>query len=135
MRKHRLIRRSTITLLGPMLLASALLSSSASAWESLRCGNRLVGLGDALYRVRAICGDPDHIESYVEYRTERYRVRTQCQPGSSGRQVCGDVWAERTVEVPMDRLTYDFGRSRFLNFLLFERSTLIRIESGGYGVK
>jgi len=118
-----------------LMLAAGLLSSSASAWPSLRCGSKLVSKGDALYRVRATCGEPDQMESYVEYRTERYRVRVDCQRTKGGQDICQEVWSERTVEVPIDRLTYDFGRNRFVSYLMFEFGNLVRVDSGSYGVK
>lgn len=117
------------------LLAAVLVSSAAIAWPSMRCGNRLVSKGDALYAVRATCGEPDHAERYVEYRTERYRVRVDCQRSKNGQDVCSEVWSERTVEVPIDRLTYDFGRNRFVSYLMFEFGSLVRVDSGSYGVK
>lgn len=118
-----------------LMLAAALVSSSAGAWSSMRCGNKLVSTGDPIYQVRATCGEPDHQESYVEYRAERYRVRVDCQRDRSGRDICNEVWSERTIEVPIHRLTYDFGRNRFVNYLLFEFGTLVRVDSGSYGVK
>jgi hypothetical protein len=118
-----------------LVLAAVLVTSAASAWSSMRCGSKLVSLGDPMYAVRAICGEPDHVESYVEYRTERYRVRTSCQKGKSGQDVCSDVIGERTVEVPIHRLTYDFGRNRFISYLRFEFQSLVLVESGSYGVK
>ena len=111
------------------------MTSGASAWSSMRCGSRLVSLGDPLYEVRATCGEPDHVETYVEYRTERYRVRLDCQRDKGGQQVCSEVIGERTVEVPIHRLTYDFGRNRFVSYLRFEFGNLMLVESGSYGVK
>lgn len=118
-----------------LVLAAALVTSAAGAWSSMRCGSKLVSLGDPLYAVRATCGEPDHVESYVEYRTERYRVRTSCQKSKSGQDVCNDVISERTVEVPIHRLTYDFGRNRFVSYLRFEFQSLVAVDSGSYGVK
>lgn len=118
-----------------LVFAAALTSASASAWSSMRCGNRLVSKGDALYEVRATCGEPDQMDNYVEFRTERYRVRLDCRRSTSGQEICSEVWSERTVEVPIHRLTYDFGRNRFVSHLRFEFGSLVLVESGGYGVK
>jgi hypothetical protein len=106
----------------------------ARAWDSMRCGNRLVDVGDALYHVKALCGEPDQIDQSVEFRTVRQRVRTSCRTEKQG-QVCSDVFNERTIEVPVHRLTYDFGRNRFVHILRFEFSRLVDVESGSYGVK
>jgi Protein of unknown function (DUF2845) len=109
-------------------------TQNASAWETMRCGNRLVDVGDPLYRVKEICGPPDQEDASVEYHTVRQRVRTTCRMQGSQR-VCNDVYAEHTVEVPIHRLTYDFGRNRFVHYLRFEHTRLVSVESGDYGVK
>jgi hypothetical protein len=120
-----------------LLFAATLASSSTSAteWSSMRCGNKLVSTGDPLYRVRTLCGEPDQMQSYVEFRTQRYRVRTECRKAASGQNVCEEVWSERTIEVPIDRLTYDFGPNKFVSYLMFEYGSLVRVDSGSYGVK
>jgi hypothetical protein len=116
------------------LAASLLVPTRAEAWDSMRCGTRLVDKGDPLYKVKALCGDPDHEEATVEYRTVRERIRGPCQTDGQGRRVCADVFQERTIEVPVNLLIYDFGRNQFVNHLRFEFSRLVDIQSGDYGV-
>ena len=110
-------------------LALFTLSASDARADSLSCNGRIVATGDSAYQVRAVCGDPDAVNRRVELRTARQRVLVPC-----GGQRC---WAEveRSVEVTIEEWTYDFGRTRFMQFLLFEDGKLARIESGGYGHK
>ncbi len=129
--RTRLLRAGSIT--AGLVVASWL--SQAEAFSSMRCGNKLVSVGDSLYEVRATCGEPDQLDAYVEYRTVRERVRRVCTRDSSGESSCQDVWAERTVEVQMHKALYDFGRNRFIHYLLFEQGRLASVESGGYGKK
>jgi len=117
------------------LSACFFISSRAEAWDTMRCGNRLVDRGDPLYKVKALCGEPDHQQSTVEYRTVRQRVRGPCHTDRQGNRICSDAFQERTIEVPVDLLIYDFGRNQFVNHLRFEFSELIDIQSGDYGVK
>jgi hypothetical protein len=115
-------------------LALGLVSGDAEAWSSMRCGNDLVTVGDTLYEVRATCGEPDQLDAYVEYRTVRQRER-HCSRDDDGEMRCRDVIVERTIEVPMHRATYDFGRNRFINYLTFERGQLRHVATGSYGKK
>jgi Protein of unknown function (DUF2845) len=107
---------------------------SAQAWSTMRCGNRLVEVGDPLYKVKEVCGQPDQEDVSVTYRTMRHRVGATCRV-VQGRQHCQDIYSEHTVEVPVHQLTYDFGRNRFVHYLRFESGRLVTVESGDYGVK
>jgi hypothetical protein len=69
----------------------------------------------------------------LEYRTVRRHVSGSCRDGSS-KVHCGAV-EERTVEVIIDEWVYDFGSNRFVQHVLFEHGTLVRVISGSYGHK
>lgn len=49
-------------------LTGVLATSPADAATSLRCGNRLVSLGDSALRLRARCGEPDEIQAFTDVR-------------------------------------------------------------------
>ena len=42
---------------------------------------------------------------------------------------------ERTVEVVIERWTYDFGSNRLVHYLRFEEDELVDVKVGGYGDK
>lgn len=121
----------------PMLVVAALVAltaGSASAWSTMRCGNRLIDLGDPLYKVKHLCGEPAQEDTSVEYRIGS-RVLRGCSKDSGGRIWCGGSAVEGVVEIPIHHLIYDFGRNRFVFHLLFEGSRLTALETGDYGVK
>lgn len=112
---------------------AAMTASAVASADSLRCGNRLASSGDSLYQVRAVCGEPDAADRRVEVRTIRQKVRGPCFQ-REGRLVCEHV-EERSVEVVIDEWTYDFGSQKFVRFLTFEDGKLVRVNTGGYGMK
>jgi hypothetical protein len=84
-------------------------------------------VGASTHEVRTRCREPDEARSTVEVRTIRERV----QRWTNG--VAHDVTVERTVEIPIDEWTYDFGRTRFLQFLRFEHGRLLSVGEGSKG--
>ena len=114
-------------------IAAIFLGASAHA-DGLRCGDKLASVGSSLYEVRAICGEPDDAQHSVESRTIERRVAVPCPPGSE-RRLCETV-IYQTVEVSIDRWTYDFGSNRFIDFAHFEQGVLITVTNNGtYGHK
>ena len=111
-----------------MLAAGA---ASAASTGGLRCGTKLVSLGDTQYDVQATCGVPDSRQQRTEVRTVRRQVRVPC----ADRRAWCSATVEDTVEVPIEEWIYDFGRQRFLQHLLFEQGRLVHVESGQRGYK
>ncbi len=77
--------------------------------------------------VRNRCREPDDARTTVEFRTIREKVRRWVDG------IAQEVTVERTVEVPIEEWTYDFGRNRFVHFLHFEQGRLISVREGGKG--
>lgn len=80
------------------------------AQDTLRCGNRLVEVGDIAAKVRAVCGPPTYVDvwTYAVPRPLRYVADAE-------------EW------------TYNFGPNRLLQILRFRDGRLQRIRSDGYG--
>jgi Protein of unknown function (DUF2845) len=116
---------------GVLLGVAATLVGSPSRAEGLRCGDRLASTGSSLYEVHATCGDPDDAQHSVETRIVRRRVLVPC---GNERRLC-EVVLEQTIEVAVDRWTYDFGSNRFIEFASFEQGVLVGVSDGGYGHK
>jgi hypothetical protein len=97
--------------------------------DSLRCQNRIIMLGNSMYDVQALCGPPDFTDRRVQQRTA-VRPNRFCPAGAR----CPGGILE-TVEVTIDEWTYDFGRNRFVHYLLFEDGLLVSVRQGSYGHK
>jgi uncharacterized membrane protein len=119
---------------GSVLFAlSCLCFVDSARADSLSCNDRIVSSGDSRYRVRSICGDPDDAWQRVEYRTMSGRVVGPCYRVNS--KIRCKHTEEHVIEYVIDVWTYDFGKSRFVQYLTFEQGQLVRVESGSYGHK
>jgi len=108
-------------------VATTLASAPAPA-EGLRCGDRLASAGSSLYQVRATCGEPDDAEHTTESRTISHRTFVPCASNAAKR--C-EVSSEQTVEIAIDRWTYDFGSNRFIEYARFEQGVLVNVTNNG----
>lgn len=115
---HRALVVAALLLSAPLIFAS-----TASA---MRCGNRLVVVGDASARVRGLCGEPAEITERVVERSRQVYVR-----GPNGSLIGDRV----SVSVVVQRWVYDFGPQRFMRELVFEDGRLVQINTLGYGTE
>ena len=99
-------------------LLTLMLATVSSQAHALRCGTKLVTLGDRKHEVVRICGDPSYTDSFdkpiVAYGYSGYHPQTTQRV---------DVW------------TYNFGQNRFMQELIFEGGVLRRINQLGYGYR
>ncbi len=88
---------------------------------ALKCGNRLVGIGDGKVKVFLRCGEPD----FKETRERRTPINCLIDRYSYNFQICRvkiiDVW------------TYNFGSTRFMRELAFIDGVLEDIKLLEYG--
>ena len=94
-----------------VFMLSLVLAAPAWAADSLRCGSRLVTLGDSKVRVLDVCGEP--------LAREVVGSRTLHQ-GTRG------FFLESTEVV--ERWTYDAGLTHFRRELTFSGGRLVEIE-------
>jgi len=101
---------------GAATLLALLHGGAAASSESMKCGNRLVSIGDNKAEVFIKCGAPvwqdDWADELIEHR--------------------GDL-GERFVTTERERWIYNFGANSFLRFLLFENGRLVEIATGERG--
>ena len=102
---------------------------AAHADFGLRCGTRLVSVGDSSFQVKSLCGTPDDVQQRTEVRTVRRAVSVPCSVGYCQSMV------EDTIQVQIEEWTYDFGPQRFIQFLTFANGKLQVVTSGPYGRK
>ncbi|MGH8547819.1 MAG: DUF2845 domain-containing protein [Methylococcales bacterium] len=94
-----------------LLVLFCLLLAAGPAF-ALRCGNKIVAIGDRFHRVQRLCGDPAFVDTYD-------------QPilvyGFAQGYNHFDVW------------TYNFGPNRFMQELIFQNGALRFINQLHYG--
>jgi hypothetical protein len=88
---------------------------------ALRCGNRLVDVGDGQATVLRKCGEPATREWRVIYRPQLVSDPVTGFPRTEYVPVEIEVWL------------YNFGPQRFMQELSFEAGRLITIEPLEYG--
>ena len=103
-------------------LILCLLAAGPAAAETMRCGDDLIGEGDALARVLRLCGEPVDIQRSVELREPTYWIGGRLVRAAGG-------WRE----VPIETWTYNFGPNSFMRRLRFEDGAVVEIETLGYG--
>jgi hypothetical protein len=109
---------------GLALLALLALALPAAAQDSMRCGSRLVSVGDGKDKVRTLCGEPTDVAFVGTMGRRAYPGQ-----GSYDYSYFGPAW----VEVPVEVWTYNFGSARLLRKLRFVGDELVEIRTDGHG--
>lgn len=112
----------SLSLFAVLLIASAF-SPNARA-DAMRCGNRLVTLGDTRAEVRSLCGEPTDVETRAILRRPTYWL--------DGRIV---YYGDGYVEVPVEIWLYNFGPYKLQRVVRFIDGRVDEIETLGYGYR
>lgn len=105
---------------GFLLLAPALaLAVPAGADDSLDCGGGIVSVGDSKIDLLGKCGPPS-LQEVLDYSLA---VLQRYGPAGPGRRASAVV----------ERWTYNFGSSRFLQFVTLDAGKIVSIKRGSYG--
>ena len=115
---HRLLLAAAI------FLPAAMHAGAASA-QSLNCGGRLFGVGDAKLSVLQVCGEPLLKEAVCVPRQEMVWVAS-IYPGAPAQQVLTQQC------VPMEEWTYHRGQGNFMSIARFYNGA---IESARDGIR
>ena len=116
-----------------LTVAMGLFLANVSHADALRCGTKLVYVGDSPYTVKSTCGEPDDTQHRTETRKIERRVSEPC--ANNSRDTTCSTTVEDSYSIEVDEWTYDFGSTRFIEVLHFEDGKLVRIAAGGYGKK
>ena len=103
----------------PVLLLMFLLSSAQA--YALRCGTELVSIDDHFTEVLRKCGNPAHINTWVEYKY--YPIQLDHYP----------FYTSAYGAVTIEEWLYNFGPQRFMQLLRFENGKLRKLSSLDYG--
>lgn len=104
-----------------LFLAGMLLATSAVAQSTLQCPRGLVSVGDSEESVLESCGAPTSRQTWDQVRVEEIE-----NPDGS--------FAEPAVAIPQDEWVYDWGPTRFVVAVRFDRGIVRAISTGGYGL-
>jgi Protein of unknown function (DUF2845) len=118
--------RPLLSRLGLTWLALAI-SVAAHSDDTLRCGSRLVSVGDGKDKVRSLCGEPTDVAfaGTVGRRGYPYYTNNDAYDYS----YFGPTW----VEMPVEIWTYNLGSHKLLRKLRFVGDELVEIRTDGYG--
>ncbi|UCF90622.1 MAG: DUF2845 domain-containing protein [Desulfobacterales bacterium] len=110
----------------------------------LRCGVKLISVGDPGSKVLAECGEPTQVQIWQEERTRRYyyNPRFGHRPNRYSHRTRrpGDHY-EDTYEGPyrvkilvtVEEWLYNHGPGRFMDYVIIENGIVTDIFSGDYG--
>lgn len=119
----------TIVVLTPFLAYAA----------SLRCGARLITVGDYKDRILSECGEPDHVQVWEEERVYGFRHHPLYYGVYDNYEYVhpdersGDTAYRIRKLVIVEEWTYNHGPTRFLDHLRLENGIVRSIASGDYG--
>jgi hypothetical protein len=120
--------RSTFSL---VLLIFILTGASVASAQAMRCGSRLISEGDPADKVVTECGRPTSVDSWEE---ERFDYFDRLPPSNQYREFerYGNAYRVR-VFIRVEVWTYNYGPSRFLDYVRLENGIVRKVYSGGYG--
>jgi hypothetical protein len=99
--------------------------------QAMRCGSRLISEGDPGDKVVNECGQPTSVDSWEE---ERYDYFDRLPPANRYREFerYGNAYRVRAF-IRVEVWTYNYGPSRFLDYVRLENGIVRKVYSGGYG--
>ncbi len=129
--------KQSVLILAIFITMLSLTSFNAAA-SSLRCGVRLITIGDYKDRVLSACGEPDHVEVWEEERVYGFRHHPRYYGVPDNYEYVhpadryGQPYRIRKLVI-VEEWTYNHGPSRFLDHLRLENGIVRSIASGDYG--
>jgi hypothetical protein len=124
------LREMKVTWIGCIMMATLLLAAALNVMASdFSCDSKIITIGDYKYDVLRRCGEPSHVEVW-----EELRIRRDFSPGLLERGI--GLYGSPlflTGPVTVEEWEYNLGPNRFIRYLRFEKSRLIRITEGDYG--
>ncbi len=101
------------------MLAPALALAAPAGAESLECTGGIVAVGDSRIDLLGKCGPPS-LQEVLDYNR-------------AGLQRYGPSGPGRRISTTVERWTYNFGPTRFLQFVTLEAGKVVSIARGSYG--
>jgi len=116
-----------------VLVVVAAATGTQAESSSLRCGTKLVSIGDRRFEVLGKCGEPDDRYFRTETRVKRdfYRNPNPDREPREEERYREPLIVEESVVI--EEWVYNLGSTRFVRYLTFEDGILVLVEAGGYG--
>ena len=107
------------------------LTAPAAHAQAMRCGSRLISEGDPRDKVLNECGQPSDVQAWDE---ERYEYFDRPPPPQYYREFerSGNSFRVRAF-IHVEVWSYNYGPSRFIDYVRMENGIVRKIYSGGYG--
>lgn len=112
----------SVRFIAALMLACAFAPSAFA--DAMRCGSKLVTIGDSRAAVRNTCGEPNDVETRSIVRRPTYEL--------NGRVI---YYGDGYVEVPVEIWTYNFGPYKLIRRVRFVDGRVDEIETLGYGYR
>jgi hypothetical protein len=118
------------------LLLLATLNSVSYAQTTMRCGSKVISVGDTKAEVLLKCGEPllkDAIA--VKEESKRINIPLTSDTGNAAQDAAAnanpaEVQRRESVTKMVDQWTYDQGTGKLLKILTFEGGELVDIATG-----
>lgn len=120
-----------------LIIVAGLKPCRANA-ASLRCGPRLITIGDYRDRLLAECGEPDQVQVWEEERVYGFDHHPQYYGVYDNYEYVhpddgsGTPYRVRKLVI-VEEWVYNHGPTRFMDHLRLENGVVKKIASGGYG--
>ncbi|MGD8567267.1 MAG: DUF2845 domain-containing protein [Gammaproteobacteria bacterium] len=130
-KRSKMLSRLILT----VLLGAPVMTIQA-ADHHMRCGTKLVSIGDTKAEVLLACGEPLLKETIaVQQETEHSEFHAENYPllvkhGLIKRDGSVSAGSESSIAFPIDQWTYNIGAGKFLRILIFQGGRLAVIENG-----
>jgi hypothetical protein len=111
-----------------LVIALLLIPDGPVVASDLRCGSKLISIGDYRYDVLRKCGEPVHVEVW-----EEVRVRRDFFPAISPEFEIVRPAPLLKEYVTIEEWEYNLGQGSFIRYLRFENGRLRKITTGDYG--
>lgn len=105
------------------------ISNQISA-SGLRCGTRIITVGDTKSKVFTLCGVPDYTEEWEEKRIMR---DFRHEPYSKDDYQWGKDPFLVETQIKFEKWHYNFGPTRLIHYLKFRNGKLVKIAIGERG--
>ncbi len=105
-------------------------AAPGSAYDTMRCGNKLVSVGDPADKLTTACGPPTSVDEWEEERGFHFDPSPRDHYRSSEKH--GNGYRVRKF-VKVEVWTYNNGPNRFIEYVRLENGRIKKIENGGYG--